>query len=31
MQLRDQATVGFLIALALFVGFSRAATVLRGF
>jgi len=29
--LGDQATVGFLIALALFDGFSRAATVLRGF
>jgi alkylhydroperoxidase family enzyme len=29
--LGDQPTVGFLIALALFDGFSRAATVLRGF
>ena len=29
--LGDQRTVGFLIALALFDGFSRAATVLRGF
>ena len=27
----DPRTVGFLIALALFDGFSRAATVLRGF
>jgi alkylhydroperoxidase family enzyme len=29
--LGDQPTVGFLIALALFDGFSRAACVLRGF
>jgi alkylhydroperoxidase family enzyme len=29
--LGDQRTVGFLIALALFDGFSRASTVLRGF
>lgn len=29
--LGDRATVGFLIALALFDGFSRAARVLRGF
>ena len=29
--LGDERTVGFLIALALFDGFSRAATVLRGF
>ena len=29
--LGDQRTVGFLTALALFDGFSRAATVLRGF
>lgn len=29
--LGDQCTVGFLIALALFDGFSRASTVLRGF
>jgi alkylhydroperoxidase family enzyme len=29
--LGDQPTVGFLIALALFDGFSRASTVLRGF
>jgi len=29
--LGDPATVGFLIALALFDGFSRAASVLRGF
>jgi alkylhydroperoxidase family enzyme len=29
--LGDQSTVGFLVALALFDGFSRAATVLRGF
>jgi alkylhydroperoxidase family enzyme len=29
--LGDRPTVGFLIALALFDGFSRASTVLRGF
>ena len=29
--LGDPATVGFLIALALFDGFSRASSVLRGF
>jgi alkylhydroperoxidase family enzyme len=29
--LGDQRTVGFLIALALFDGFSRSSTVLRGF
>jgi alkylhydroperoxidase family enzyme len=29
--LGDRRTVGFLIALALFDGFSRASTVLRGF
>ena len=29
--LGDQRTVGFLIALALFDGFSRVSTVLRGF